>query len=106
MTENGKKDPFSISVYTLKELILREWREEWEAKPSSPSSIRLIHFGRLLDDKLPLRECRFTSEHANVVHMTIKPQDMVDDEEASKSKAPGRERENGDGPSRCHCVIL
>ena len=54
MTENGKKDPFSISVYTLKELILREWREEWEAKPSSPSSIRLIHFGRLLDDKLPL----------------------------------------------------
>lgn len=51
-------------------------------------------------------ECRFTSEHANVVHMTIKPQDMVDDEEASKSKAPGRERENGDGPSRCHCVIL
>lgn len=55
MTENAKKDPFSISVYTLKELILREWREEWEAQPSSPSSIRLIFFGRLLDDKTPLR---------------------------------------------------
>ena len=55
MTENGKKDPFSISVYTLKELILREWREEWEAQPSSPSSIRLIFFGRLLDDKTPLK---------------------------------------------------
>lgn len=55
MTESGKKDPFSISVYTLKELILREWREEWEAQPSSPSSIRLIHFGRLLDDKMPLK---------------------------------------------------
>lgn len=55
VTENGKKDPFSISVYTLKELILREWREEWEAQPSSPSSIRLIHFGRLLDDKTPLK---------------------------------------------------
>lgn len=49
-TESGKMDPYSISVYTLKELILREWREEWEAKPSSPSSIRLIYFGRLLDD--------------------------------------------------------
>lgn len=55
MTVNGRKDPFSISVYTLKELILREWREEWEAQPSSPSSIRLIYFGRLLDDKTPLK---------------------------------------------------
>lgn len=55
LTEDGKKDPFSISVYTLKELILREWRDEWDARPSSPSSIRLIHFGRLLDDKTPLK---------------------------------------------------
>jgi hypothetical protein len=54
-TESGRKDPFSISVYTLKELILREWREEWEAQPSSPSSIRLIYFGRLLDDKAGLK---------------------------------------------------
>ena len=51
IAENGKKDPFSISVYKLKELILREWRDEWEGKPASPSSIRLIHFGKLLDDK-------------------------------------------------------
>lgn len=55
VTEGGKKDPYSISVYTLKELILREWREEWEAQPSSPSSIRLIYFGKLLDDKAPLK---------------------------------------------------
>jgi hypothetical protein len=55
ITEGGRKDPFSISVYTLKELILREWREEWETQPSSPSSIRLIFFGRLLDDKTPLK---------------------------------------------------
>lgn len=54
-TEAGKPDPYSISVYTLKELILREWRDEWEPRPSSPSSIRLIFFGRLLDDKTPLR---------------------------------------------------
>lgn len=51
ITENGKKDPFSVSVYKLKELILREWRDEWDGKPASPSSIRLIHFGKLLDDK-------------------------------------------------------
>lgn len=55
VTESGKKDPFSISVYTLKELILREWRAEWEAQPSSPSSIRLIHFGKFLEDSKSLR---------------------------------------------------
>ena len=67
-------DPFHLSVYKLKELILREWRDgmagfersahhiksltsdlEWEQKPSSPSSIRLISFGKLLDDKAPLK---------------------------------------------------
>jgi hypothetical protein len=58
VTDSGAKDPFSISVYKLKELILREWREEWEGKPASPSSIRLIHFGKLLDDKEQLKsEC-------------------------------------------------
>jgi len=55
LTEDGKKDPFSISVYKLKELILREWRDEWENRPASPSSIRLIHFGKLLDDKEQLK---------------------------------------------------
>lgn len=54
-TPTGQKDPFSISVYKLKELILREWREEWEARPASPTSIRLIHFGKLLEDKESLK---------------------------------------------------
>jgi hypothetical protein len=125
VTESGKKDPFSISVYTLKELILREWREEWEAQPSSPSSIRLIHFGRLLDDKTPLKgtnimciyiscvhqltvsiECRFNADAANVVHMTIKPQEVVDDEEESKRKAMRGDRDGGEGTPGCRCVIL
>lgn len=48
-------DPFSLSVYKVKELILREWREEWELKPSSPSAIRLIHFGKVLDDKTAIK---------------------------------------------------
>lgn len=58
-TEAGLPDPFSISIYTLKELILREWRSDWAGKPASPSSIRLIHFGKLLDDKEPLRSRDF-----------------------------------------------
>ena len=62
-TESGLPDPLSISVYTLKELILREWRNDWEAKPASPSSIRLIHFGKLLDDKEPLKRTANNSSH-------------------------------------------
>ncbi|RDW80650.1 ubiquitin-like protein [Coleophoma crateriformis] len=106
VTDGGRKDPYSISVYTLKELILREWREEWEAKPTSPSSIRLIYFGRLLDDKTPLKECKFNTEAANVVHMTVRPQDIVDEEDASKGKAVGRDREGGESTAGCRCVIL
>lgn len=64
VTESGGGDPFSISVYKLKELILREWREEWEGRPASPSSIRLIHFGKLLDDKEQLKS-EFFAPFAN-----------------------------------------
>jgi hypothetical protein len=155
-TEGGRKDPFSISVYTLKELILREWRDEWETQPSSPSSIRLIYFGRLLDDKavlkgmsgccgyffavlyllpfhslfhifsvlvrdlscptllyfgkpltpLPPIECRFNSEATNVIHMTVRPQDMIDEEDAAKGKGLGRDRGDGEGTAGCRCVVL
>lgn len=67
-------NPVNMSVYTLKELIWRDWREgqyscvtiawttfcltsilDWEARPSSPSSIRLIHYGKMLDDKAHLK---------------------------------------------------
>ncbi|KAF6832428.1 hypothetical protein CMUS01_06920 [Colletotrichum musicola] len=106
LTEAGKKDPFTISVYTLKELILREWREEWDAKPASPSSIRLIHFGKLLDDKDQLKQYHFSAEAANVVHMTVRPADIVEEEEpkgGNKSASGGsRNREGGGG---C-CIIL
>ncbi|QUC20189.1 uncharacterized protein UV8b_04430 [Ustilaginoidea virens] len=107
-TESGLPDPFSISIYTLKELILREWRSDWEAKPASPSSIRLIHFGKLLDDKEPLKKYQLSTENPNVVHMSIRPQDLDEEEpkSGSKSLAGGgsdgqRSRSNG----RC-CVIL
>ena len=74
-------NPINISLYKLKELILRDWRDgkgdsflslavriklwnfrpltmiawtEWEAKPSSPDSIRLISMGKMLNDKARL----------------------------------------------------
>ncbi|KAF1943229.1 hypothetical protein EJ02DRAFT_343641 [Clathrospora elynae] len=100
-------DPYKISVYTLKELIWRDWREEWETRPTSPSSIRLIHFGRMLDDKSPLKDCRFQTDTPNVVHMTVKPQEVVDDEENAKTGKGGSRRDGDDEPTAgCRCVIL
>ncbi|KAF2018613.1 ubiquitin-like protein [Aaosphaeria arxii CBS 175.79] len=99
-------DPYNISVYTLKELIWRDWREEWEPRPTAPTSIRLIHFGRMLDDKSPLKECRFQTEAPNVVHMTVKPQELIDEEDAKTGK-DGRRRDGDDeSHAGCRCVIL
>ncbi|GKU05802.1 hypothetical protein FLAG1_08709 [Fusarium langsethiae] len=106
-TENGLPDPFSISIYTLKELILREWRSDWEAKPTSPSSIRLIHFGKLLDDKEQLKKYQLSTESPNVVHMSIRPQDLDEEEPKSGSKnlsSGGGEGQRSRGGG-C-CVVL
>ncbi|QSS75705.1 hypothetical protein I7I50_04926 [Histoplasma capsulatum G186AR] len=100
-------NPYAMSVYTLKELIWREWRSEWEPRPPFPSSIRLISFGKLLDDKAPLSDLRLTHNAPNVIHMTIKPQEVVDEEDAKATRSTsGRERDGGDYSPRCRCVIL
>ncbi|KIW64150.1 hypothetical protein PV04_09104 [Phialophora macrospora] len=99
-------DPFNLSVYKLKELILREWREEWEAKPSSPTSIRLINMGKLLDDKASLKDYKFSTDSPNVLHMTIKPQDFIEDEDAKGGKSTySAHREENRSPG-CRCVIM
>ncbi|KAL1962886.1 hypothetical protein VTN77DRAFT_9064 [Rasamsonia byssochlamydoides] len=100
-------DPFAMSVYTLKELIWREWRSEWEPRPSSPSLIRLISFGKLLDDKSPLSESKFNHDAPNVIHMTVKPQEVVDEEDAKGGKAyQGRDRDTTERSPHCRCIIL
>ncbi|PLN85957.1 ubiquitin-related domain-containing protein [Aspergillus taichungensis] len=100
-------DPFAMSVYTLKELIWRGWRQDWETRPSSPSAIRLISFGKLLDDNAPLSDSKFNRDAPNVVHMTVKPQEIVDEEDAKGAKTTGytRERETSERSPSCRCVI-
>ncbi|KAH6986782.1 hypothetical protein EDB80DRAFT_590178, partial [Ilyonectria destructans] len=57
-TQTGVPDPLSISIYILKELIIREWRNEWGPRPAKPDFVKLIFFGELLDGPVPLR-CRW-----------------------------------------------
>lgn len=54
-SEEGQFDPRELSGYKLKELIWTDWRSEWEPRPASPSSIRLIILGRLIEDKVALK---------------------------------------------------
>lgn len=51
---SGEFDPKSLTGYKLKELIWTDWRREWEPRPASPSSIRLITMGKMIDDKKTL----------------------------------------------------
>ncbi|KAI4203980.1 MAG: hypothetical protein LQ346_001692 [Caloplaca aetnensis] len=100
-------NPVNLSVYTLKELIWREWRDEWEPRPSSPSSIRLIFFGKLLEDKSKLHDCRFDNASTpHVVHMTVKPQEIVDEEDAKIAKTGNRDRDGDERSPSCRCIIL
>ncbi|KAL8666333.1 MAG: hypothetical protein Q9202_001604 [Teloschistes flavicans] len=100
-------NPFNMSVYTLKELIWREWRDDWEIRPSSPSAIRLIYYGKMLEDKSRLHDCRFEPSLTNhVVHMTVKPQEIIDEEDAKIAKAGGRDHDGHEGSTGCRCVIL
>ncbi|SPO03219.1 uncharacterized protein DNG_05901 [Cephalotrichum gorgonifer] len=104
-TESGRKDAFSISVYTLKELILREWRDDWEPAPPTPALIRLIHFGKILEDKEPLTKYKFSADTSNVVHMSVKPQDLTEEDEPKGGNKTTTHGAGSDSGSRC-CVIL
>lgn len=52
-------------------------------------------------------DCRFNREGPNVVHMTIKPQEIVDEEDAKAAKSTqSRDHEEGERSPGCRCVIL
>ncbi|KAI0164994.1 ubiquitin-related domain-containing protein [Xylariaceae sp. FL1272] len=101
--EDGRVELASITVYTLKELILRDWRREWEEPPREPTSIRLIHFGKLLEDRNQLSHYHFKTTGINWVHLTVKPQDLLDEEEGGKKVRDSSGSHQG--RSGC-CVIL
>ncbi|KAK5117272.1 hypothetical protein LTR62_005889 [Meristemomyces frigidus] len=106
----GDFDPKQLTGYKLKELIWQDWRKEWEARPASPSSIRLIMMGKMVDDKKVLADYPFATDRSNVVHMTIKPADFDQDDDAANAKHTGkgssiRQRDGGESNAGCRCVV-
>lgn len=65
---SGNFDPREMSGYKLKELIWTDWRQEWEARPRDPSSIRLIIMGRMIDDKVNLKGKDLSAYIARLTH--------------------------------------
>ncbi|KAL0632390.1 hypothetical protein Q9L58_008713 [Maublancomyces gigas] len=111
--QSGKeslRDPFEMSVWQLKECIWKDWKDEWDQRPASAMFIRLIHFGRMLEDRHLLRDCRLNQDTPNVVHMTVRPPEVGDDEMTQRSAKPGFGHSGSNGNSgsspSCRCVIL
>ncbi|KAK6531133.1 hypothetical protein TWF281_007958 [Arthrobotrys megalospora] len=107
------EDAMMMTVYNLKECIWRDWKEEelMTKQPASPHLIRLILLGRLLEDKSLLKDCRLNLETPNVVHLSLRPADITEDEVTTKSgKFTGFNGNNGRTGERaspgCRCVIL
>jgi len=50
-------------------------------------------------------EYQLSAETANVIHMSVRPAEMLEEDEGAKSKSGGREGRNRDGSGNC-CVIL
>lgn len=52
-------------------------------------------------------ESSLTHDAPNVIHMTVKPQEVVDEEDAKGGKSfSARDRETTDRSPGCRCVIL
>ena len=65
------QDPMQMGVFTLKECIWKEWKdEEWNVKPPSANFIRLIHFGRLLDDRQQLKGTYSSAQWVSMMYLT------------------------------------
>lgn len=52
-------------------------------------------------------DCRFEiGSVPHVVHMTIKPQEIIDEEDAKIAKSGGRDQDGNRRSAGCRCVIL
>ncbi|RMY96980.1 hypothetical protein D0862_08298 [Hortaea werneckii] len=128
-TKTGEDfDPLRLSGYKLKELIWTDWRSEWEPRPAAPGSIRLIIYGKMVEDKKSLSDYNFNLATNNILHMTVKPADFGDDDDQAGTAKQGhksstlmgrrhRRHQQGDvgdedaegaggGGAGCRCVIL
>lgn len=79
---------------------------EWADKPQSADKIRLIYFGRMLEDSSTLKDCKLDGTTGpNVVHMSIRPPDTIE-EDADPKHASRAAEEEGSRSCCGGCTIM
>jgi Ubiquitin family len=66
---------------------------DWpEQLPPSPNFLRLIHAGKMLADKSPLTDYNIGPGRPNILHLSVRPADFVEDEciPGPEDRADGR----------------
>jgi hypothetical protein len=51
-------------------------------------------------------DAKFKNDTPNVVHMTVKPQDIVDEEDAKLAKQGGRDGDGNERTPGCRCILM
>ncbi|TID21343.1 ubiquitin-related domain-containing protein [Venturia nashicola] len=91
-------DPSKITVYFMKLLLMHDWKEDWADKPQTADKIRLIYFGRMLEDSSTLKDCKLDGTAGpNVVHMSIRPPDTIEEDADPKHASRAAEEEGSRG---------
>ncbi|KAK9235366.1 hypothetical protein V1525DRAFT_427906 [Lipomyces kononenkoae] len=99
----GLREPESLTVLTLKECIWKDWKEEWGERPGSTEYIRLIHFGRLLDNKDSLGASQLSRTNMyNVLHMSIRPASIAGNITTSRGSKHRSSNASNDPTNRQH----
>lgn len=47
-----------------------------------------------------------TGDALHVIHITVKPQDVIDEEDARIAKGGSRERDGSERSPRCRCIVM
>ncbi|KAK8847564.1 hypothetical protein IAR55_005423 [Kwoniella newhampshirensis] len=107
-----------ITVGRMKELIWSTWPSEWTdtAQPSSPSLMRILHAGRILQDDSTLMSNNLPASiqpsTPTVVHISIRSFSLKGDDEPKKpgllhrTASTSRSHRNDEEVSGCRCVIM
>ncbi|WWD21654.1 hypothetical protein CI109_106140 [Kwoniella shandongensis] len=107
-----------ITVGRMKELIWSSWPSEWtdNAQPSSPSSMRILHAGRILQDDSTLMSNNLPANVQptlpTVVHISIRSFSLKGDDDPKKpgllhrTASAARSHRNDEEVGGCRCVIM
>ncbi|WWC86747.1 uncharacterized protein L201_001625 [Kwoniella dendrophila CBS 6074] len=106
-----------LTVGRMKELIWSSWPSEWTdpAQPPSPSYLRILHAGRILQDDSTLSSNNLpVSETANlptVVHISVRSFSIRAEDDPKKPHGLGRttsasRSHRDDEVGGCKCIIM